>query len=83
MVRFFSYFHNPKSRWYTVYYSVVLVAVTIVVTFTTFQIIHQNLLQGSSTFFEGFFSLFMLSRNEKVGSAFLSHLSGINNFIKI
>lgn len=74
--------HNPKAKRYAIYYSVVLVIVTGTVVFTTLQYVHQNVLQGVMTFFEGFFSLFMLVRNEEVGKAFLVHLSGIRSFIK-
>ncbi|MDE1830512.1 MAG: hypothetical protein KGI25_09335 [Thaumarchaeota archaeon] len=82
MVRFLSTMHDPKGKRYTVYYSSVLLVVTGVVIFMTLQIIHQGLLQGAMTFFEGFFSLFMLSRNEIVGKALLAHLSGIASFLK-
>jgi|GEM_PF-1106792 len=82
MIKIFSSTHDPKNKRYTIYHSCVLVIVTGVVIFMTLQIIHQNLLQGAVTFFEGFFSLFMLSRNEKVGKAFLSHLSDITSLIK-
>ncbi len=81
-MKFFSSMHDPKSKRYAIYYSVVLVAVTGVVIFMTLQIIHQNPLQGSMTFFEGFFSLFMLSRNEVVGKALMSHLANISAFIR-
>lgn len=74
--------HDPASKRYTVYHSIVLVAVTGVVIFMTFQVIHQNMLQGSLTFFEGFMSLFMLSRNDKVGKSFLLHVSGISGFTR-
>jgi len=82
VVQLFSSMHNPTSKRYTVYHSIVLVTVTGVVIFMTFQVIHQNMLQGSLTFFEGFMSLFMLSRNEKVGKSFLSHVSGISEFTR-
>jgi len=81
-MKFFFSMHNPKAKRYAIYYSVVLVAVTGTVVFTTLQYIHQNVIQGVMTFFEGFFSLFMLIRNEEVGKAFLSHLSSIRSFIK-
>jgi len=35
----------------------------------------QGVFQSVMVFFEGFFSLFMLSRNKKVANAFLSHLA--------
>lgn len=78
-MKFLSSFHNPKTRWYSTYYTGVLVVVTIVVALTTFQIIHQNILQNSMTFFEGFFSLFMLVRNEQVGNAFLRHVTCVKS----
>jgi hypothetical protein len=48
----------------------------------TLQMIHQTPLQGILTFFEGFFCLFMLTRNEWVVDSFLPHMSGIKAFIK-
>ena len=82
MIKIFSSMHDPKNKGYTIYHSSVLTIVTGVVIFMTLQIIHQNVLQGASTFFEGFFTLFMLSRNEEVGKALLSHLSDIVAFIR-
>lgn len=82
MIKIFSSMHDPKNKRYTIYHSSVLTIVTGVVIFMTLQIIHQNVLQGASTFFEGFFTLFMLSRNEEVGKALLSHLSDIAAFIR-
>ncbi|MGI0088106.1 MAG: hypothetical protein ACREBI_09145 [Nitrosotalea sp.] len=81
-MKLFSSFHNPKTRRYRIYYTTVLIAVTGTVVFTTLQWIHPNPLQGTMTFFEGFFSLFMLSRNETVGNAFMSSISSIANFIR-
>ena len=81
-MRFFSSMHSPKTKWYTTYYSIVVVAASAVIIFTTLQFIHQNVLQTVMTFFEGFFSLFMLSRNEKVGKSFLSHLKNTLAFIR-
>jgi len=79
-MRFFPSFHNPKTRGYTTYYAMILVVVTGVVILNTFQIIHQNIIQNSMTFFEGYFSLFMLVRNEKVGSEFLKYLTYAKSF---
>lgn len=75
-------FHDPKTKKYTLYYSIVLVIVTATVLFTTLEYIHQTIIQGIATFFEGFFSLFMLTRNEKVGKAFLFHLARIKEILK-
>ena len=76
-MRFFSSFHDPKTKRYIPYYSAVLIIAMSVVILTLFQVIHQSPLQIAATFFEGFFSLFMLARNEKVGNAFLTHISYI------
>ena len=81
-VKFLFSFHNPKAKRYTLYYSIVLVVVTVTVLFTTLEYIHQTIIQGIATFFEGFFSLFMLARNEKVGKAFLFHLVRIRDISK-
>ncbi len=81
-MKLFSSIHNPKSKRYAIYYSIVLVGVSATILVTTLQYIHQGPLQNIMTFFEGFFSLFMLSRNEQVGKAFLSHLSSIKGIIK-
>jgi hypothetical protein len=81
-VKFLSLFHDPKTKKYAIYYSIVLVIVTATVFFTTLEYIHQTTIQSIATFFEGFFSLFMLARNDKVGKAFLSHLTRIKNILK-
>ena len=78
-MRFLPSFHNPETKWYSTYYTIVLVAVTGVVILNIFQIMHQNILQNLATFFEGYFSLFMLIRNEKVGSGFLKHITCIKS----
>jgi len=83
IVKFLFSFHDPKAKKYPLYYSVVLIIVTATVVFTTLEYIHQTLIQGAAIFFEGFFSLFMLARNEKVGNAFLSHLSQCKAILKL
>ena len=65
------------------YYTAALLSVMGTVVFGTFHYIHQPPLLAALTFFEGFFSLFMLSRHEKVGSAFLSHLSKLRQISKL
>ncbi len=82
-MKFLPSFHNPKTRGYTTYYVIVLVVVTGVVILTTFQVIHQNIIQNSMTFFEGYFSLFMLIRNEKAGNGFLRHVTYVKSLTVI
>ncbi|MEO9278176.1 MAG: hypothetical protein ABI340_10415 [Nitrososphaera sp.] len=81
-MKLFSAFHNPSTKKYTIYYTVVLTVVTGTVLFTTMQLIHTTYIQNTMTFFEGFFSLFMLSRNSTVGNALLAHLSAVKGVIK-
>ena len=75
-------FHNPVTKKYVVYYSLVLTIVSTTVLFTTLQVIHQNPLSNAMTLFEGFFSLFMLSRSKIVGGALLTHISKIKLGLK-
>ena len=82
-MRFFASIHDRKSKKYVIYYSAVLVVIMGTVGFETLQVIHQAPLQAAATFFEGFFSLFMLGRHEKVGSSLLSHLSKVKQIPKL
>jgi hypothetical protein len=81
-MKFMSSFHNRKTKRYVTYYTVVLVAVVGTVVYTTITQIHQSPLQSIATFFEGFFSLFMLGRSELVEKSFLSHLSHARKFMR-
>jgi hypothetical protein len=81
-MRLLSSFHNPVTKKYAIYYSLVLTIVSTTIFFTTLQIIHQNPLSNAMTFFEGFFSLFMLSRSKIVGGALLAHISKIKLGLK-
>jgi hypothetical protein len=80
-MKLFSSFHNPKTRWYSTYYASTLIIVVITEVLTMFQVMHQNILQNALIFFEGFFSLFMLVRNEQVGSAFLIHVKYVKSLV--
>ncbi|MDE1844440.1 MAG: hypothetical protein KGI10_03835 [Thaumarchaeota archaeon] len=82
-MKVFSSFHNPSTKKYIIYYSVVLVIISVTIFFTTLQTIHQNPLSSIMTFFEGFFSLFMLSRNKQVGNALVSHMSKLKGIIRL
>ena len=73
-MRLFSYFHNPRSKRYPVYYSVVLIIVCITIICINLGVIHLTIFENAAVYFEGFFSLFMLARNDQVGNAFLRHL---------
>ena len=74
-MKLFSSLHNPKSRRYVIYYSSVLVVIFATGILRSIGIIHLTPMEFTSLHFEGFMSMFMLVRNEKVGNAFLLHLS--------
>jgi len=74
-MKLLSSWHNPKSNRYVVYYSIVLVIVFATGILRTAGIIYMSPIEFAGLNFEGFMSLFMLVRNEKVGNAFLLHLS--------
>ena len=77
-MRLLSSLHNPTSRRYVVYYSSVLVIVFATGILRTVGIIYMTPIEFTSLHFEGFMSMFMLVRNEKVGNAFLAHLSKLH-----
>ena len=74
-MKLLSSLHNPTSRRYVVYYSTVLVIVFVTGILRTAGIIYMSPIEFAGLNFEGFLSLFMLVRNERVGNAFLLHLS--------
>ena len=79
----FSFAHNPQTRGYVAYYSVVLSAVCGTIILVLIHALQQGVFQSAMVFFEGFLSLFMLSRNKKVGNAFLSHLSSVARIARL
>lgn len=79
----FSFAHNPQTKGYVVYYTVVLAAVSGTVVFISLQFLQQSVFQSVMVFFEGFFSLFMIIRNKQVANQFLRHLSSLAKVIKI
>jgi len=74
--------HDPKHERYAIYYSVVLVVVMLFATLMASGFIETMSIEGIMVFFEGFVSMFMLSRNEKVAHAFSSHMSQTKCFFK-
>lgn len=74
--------HDPKKERYAIFYSMVLLIVTILVTLLVTGIFEISTIEGSMMFFEGFVALFMLSRHEKVSHSFSNHLSHLNVNLK-
>ncbi len=74
--------HDPKKERYAIFYSMVLLIVTILVTLLVTGIFQISPIEGSMMFFEGFVALFMLSRHEKVSHSFSNQLSHLNVNLK-
>ena len=81
-MKLLSSLHNPKSSKYGIYYSVVLVSISIVLILESLNLFHLSIIQHMSTYFEGFVALFMLSRHD-IGKAFLINLARIKLIQKI
>ena len=77
-MKLLSSLHNPKHSKYVWYYSAVLVVIFTTGIMVNFGILHLSHIEKTMLYFEGFSSLFMLGRNEKVGNAFLAHLSKLH-----
>ena len=73
-MRSLSLFHSPKGNKYVIYYSVILVISCGSIVFATVQPLAIPVVDRAPLFFEGFLSMFMLTRHEKTGTAFLAHL---------
>lgn len=73
--------HNPKNHRYAPYYFAVLLVVTIAVAIININVVNLSPVGKGSLIFEGYFSLFMLVRNEEIGKAFLFHISSLKNFL--
>jgi hypothetical protein len=66
--------HDPKSSKYGIYYSMILVSVSIMLILEEFGLVRFSLIQHMGTYFEGFAALYMLSRHD-IGKTFLLNLS--------
>jgi len=73
-MKLLSSLHNPKSSKYGIYYTIVLVSISIVLILDGLNLFHLSTVQHMSTYFEGFVALFMLSRHD-IGKAFLVNLT--------
>ena len=71
--------HNPQSRKYGIYYSVVLASISIILTLEGMSMVHLSMTEHVGTFFEGFFSLYMISRHD-IGRSFLQNLNHVGLF---
>ena len=78
----FSSLYDPKSHKYATYYFAVLLSVSIAVIAVNINLVTLSPVEKGPLIFEGYFSLFMLVRHEKVGNAFLSHLSLLKELFK-
>ena len=81
-MKLFSSLHDPKQTRYAIYYSTVLLVVIITALLLVTETFEFTVTEGFMIFFEGFVSLFMISRNEKVAKSFASHLKSTEDFFK-
>ncbi|HEV2193486.1 MAG TPA: hypothetical protein VGR54_07720 [Nitrosopumilaceae archaeon] len=63
-MKLFASLHNPQSRKYGIYYSIVLSSISIILILEGLRLCHLSMAEHIGTFFEGFFSLYMISRHE-------------------
>lgn len=73
-MKLFSSLHNPEGKRYVVYYSTILIIVCGSIGVMHLEIIHLSVFETAAVYFEGFFSLFMLIRNNHIENTFLQHL---------
>ena len=78
-MKLLSAFHDTKSRKYGIYYSIVLASVSIILVLEGLNLVHLTNMQHMCTYFEGFSSLVMISRND-LGRAFLQNLNCVEFF---
>ncbi len=79
LLKLFSSLHDRKKSRYPIYYSTVLVIVIITAILLVSGNLEITVIEGTMIFFEGFVSLFMLARHDKVGNDFMSHLNQVKN----
>ena len=82
-MKLFSSLHDPKQTRYTIYYSTVLLVVIITALLLVTETLEFTVTEGIMIFFEGFVSLYMITRNEKVANSFASHMKHAGDFFKL
>jgi len=73
-MRLISSLRDPQNENYPLYYTAVLVFLITTIVPMNYGIMKLSVLESSLLFVAGFFSLFMLSRNDAVGKTFLNYL---------
>ncbi len=82
-MKLFSSLHDPTQTRYAIYYSTVLIVVIITAVLLVTETLEFTVTEGIMIFFEGFVSLYMITRNEKVANSFASHLKHTGDFFKL
>ncbi|HYL66558.1 MAG TPA: hypothetical protein VEU72_05345 [Nitrosopumilaceae archaeon] len=80
-MKLFASLHNPKTRKYGIYYSVVLSSISAILILEGMNLVHLTIAEHFSTYFEGFFSLYMISRHD-IGQSFLQNLNHLGLFVR-
>ena len=78
-MKLFASLHNPQTRKYGIYYSVVLSSISVILILEWMNLVHLTIVEHLSTYFEGFFSLYMISRHN-IGQSFLQNLNYLGLF---
>ena len=74
-MKLFSSLHNPTTKKYALYYSIVLVIISISIIAINLQLIYLTFIEKTVMFGEGFFSLFMLTRHENTRKQLCNYIS--------
>ena len=78
-MKLFASLHNPKTRKYGIYYSVVLSSISAILILEGANLVHLTIMEHFSTYLEGFVSLYMISRHD-IGQSFLQNLNRMGLF---
>ena len=81
-MKLFASLHNPKTRKYGIYYSVVLSSISAILILEGMNLVHLTIAEHFSTYFEGFFSLYMISRHE-FAKSFILNFASLKFFFKL
>jgi hypothetical protein len=81
-MKLFESLHNPQSRKYGIYYVVVLSCISLILILEDLNLFHLTMYEQLSVYFEGFFSLYMISRHE-FAKTFMCNFSDMKLFHKI
>ncbi|QUC65463.1 hypothetical protein NsoK4_04250 [Nitrosopumilus sp. K4] len=77
-MQFLKSLHDPTHEKYASYYAIVLAVIVSFVIFMSVNMIEISVIEATAVFFEGFASMYMLSRHRKTQNDFATHLSKLS-----